>query len=118
MKQPNPKSINVNQSKMSLDQNEYSIGPDGQPSSSNYNKYTISNFFKQIYSLKSINVSMPPVQSSSNLSQSSANSTNSDNLLNTNASKQFWMPDEQVKECFQCTQKFTTIRRRHVIFKI
>lgn len=28
--------------------------------------------------------------------------------------KQFWMPDDQVKECYECNEKFTTFRRRHV----
>ena len=30
------------------------------------------------------------------------------------ASREFWMPDDQVKECFECNDKFTTFRRRHV----
>ena len=29
------------------------------------------------------------------------------------ASREFWMPDDQVKECFECNDKFTTFRRRH-----
>lgn len=118
MKQPNPKSISVNQSNMSLDHNDSSFGSDGQPCTNITNKYNISNFFKHIYSLKSINVSVQPVQSSPSLSLSSTSLTNSDNQLKTSSSKQFWMPDEQVKECFQCSQKFTTIRRRHVIFAL
>lgn len=98
---------------MSLDQNDNTICTDGQSFGINSNKYNISNFFKHIYSLKSINV---PFQSSSNYNQSSNSLKNSENNQNTNGSKQFWMPDEQVKECFQCSQKFTTIRRRHVVF--
>lgn len=115
VKQSNRKSIKADQSKMSLDQNDNTTCNDGQSLGINSNKYNISNFFKHIYSLKSINVSIQPFQSSSNLNQSNASLINAENNQNTNASKQFWMPDEQVKECFQCSQKFTTIRRRHVV---
>ena len=27
--------------------------------------------------------------------------------------KQYWMPDSQCKECYECGEKFTTFRRRH-----
>ncbi|KAG8558720.1 hypothetical protein GDO81_017123 [Engystomops pustulosus] len=27
--------------------------------------------------------------------------------------KQYWMPDNQCKECYDCNEKFTTFRRRH-----
>ncbi|XP_028446865.1 1-phosphatidylinositol 3-phosphate 5-kinase isoform X1 [Perca flavescens] len=27
--------------------------------------------------------------------------------------KQYWMPDSQCKECYDCNEKFTTFRRRH-----
>lgn len=27
--------------------------------------------------------------------------------------KQYWMPDSQCKECYDCHEKFTTFRRRH-----
>ncbi|XP_074643443.1 1-phosphatidylinositol 3-phosphate 5-kinase-like isoform X3 [Tubulanus polymorphus] len=27
--------------------------------------------------------------------------------------KQYWMPDDNCKECFECSDKFTTFRRRH-----
>ncbi|XP_045431518.1 1-phosphatidylinositol 3-phosphate 5-kinase isoform X12 [Pipistrellus kuhlii] len=27
--------------------------------------------------------------------------------------KQYWMPDSQCKECYDCSEKFTTFRRRH-----
>ncbi|XP_071791852.1 1-phosphatidylinositol 3-phosphate 5-kinase-like [Asterias amurensis] len=27
--------------------------------------------------------------------------------------KQYWMPDSQCKECYECGEKFTTLRRRH-----
>ncbi|XP_077304584.1 1-phosphatidylinositol 3-phosphate 5-kinase isoform X2 [Lithobates pipiens] len=27
--------------------------------------------------------------------------------------KQYWMPDNQCKECYDCSEKFTTFRRRH-----
>lgn len=26
---------------------------------------------------------------------------------------QFWMPDSKSKECYECTQKFSTFRRKH-----
>jgi hypothetical protein len=34
--------------------------------------------------------------------------------INSLSSREFWMPDDQVKECFECNDKFTTFRRRHV----
>jgi hypothetical protein len=52
------------------------------------NKYNISNVLKHVYT------QMQP---------------NSD----PQASREFWMPDDQVKECFECNEKFTTFRRRH-----
>ena len=27
--------------------------------------------------------------------------------------KQYWMPDENCKECYECGEKFNTFRRRH-----
>ena len=27
--------------------------------------------------------------------------------------KQYWMPDENCKECYECEEKFNTFRRRH-----
>ncbi|XP_022098381.1 1-phosphatidylinositol 3-phosphate 5-kinase-like isoform X2 [Acanthaster planci] len=27
--------------------------------------------------------------------------------------KQYWMPDSQCKECYECSERFTTLRRRH-----
>lgn len=53
------------------------------------NKYNISNVLKQVYTLMQ---------------------RNSD----PESSREFWMPDDQVKECFECNEKFTTFRRRHV----
>ena len=72
------------------------------------NKYNISNVLKHIYSMKYVQKSN---QSNNNANNAGAIST--DNNLPT--SRQFWMPDDQVKECYECNDKFTTFRRRHVI---
>lgn len=34
-------------------------------------------------------------------------------LLQDSDLKQYWMPDSQCKECYDCNEKFTTFRRRH-----
>jgi hypothetical protein len=110
------------------------------------NKYNISNIIKQIYALKYLQRSNQPSQQQqqaqqpqqqSIMSQSSLPSASSSTAMlvnsqdgsiatNTAASaatptnagntKQFWMPDDQVKECFECNEKFTTFRRRHVLY--
>ncbi|CAF0732180.1 unnamed protein product [Brachionus calyciflorus] len=116
VQQPNPKeSINAAKKMNSIeDQNNEDSGLDSLTASSNNNvqKYNITNLLKHIYSLKSINPSLQSTQSSPSLSHSSLNSIGQ-NEQQSNAAKQFWMPDEQVKECFQCNEKFTTFRRRH-----
>ncbi|KAI8925782.1 hypothetical protein BC831DRAFT_459437 [Entophlyctis helioformis] len=35
------------------------------------------------------------------------------NLRSTGITKDYWMRDEKVKECYDCKQPFTTFRRRH-----
>lgn len=92
-----------------------------QSSSSNFqsdnNRYNISNVFKQIYALKynsNKNVNNPNQSQTQNPSQNT-NPNNTQVQVST-ALKQFWMPDEQVTECFQCNEKFNTFRRRHVTF--
>jgi hypothetical protein len=80
--------------------------------------YSISNVFRYIYTLKT---NQKPSSSALNDDKKSTNSQNSSrssinlNAINENdgATKQFWMPDDQVKECYECNEKFTTFRRRH-----
>ena len=67
-------------------------------------KYNLSNVLKHIYTLKYGQKSSGSSQAPSNTHQTQSN----------DQSKQFWMPDDQVKECFECNDKFTTFRRRHV----
>jgi hypothetical protein len=75
-------------------------------------KYNVTNLLKHIYSLKTVNPApLAHVQSASSINSSNS-SLASEPQLNT--AKQFWMRDEQVKECYQCNEKFTTFRRRHV----
>jgi hypothetical protein len=90
------------------------------------NKYNISNLLKHIYTLKYSQKSSTSREASSSAAAASANAaaaataeTSSTTTLSetsgSNSSlKQFWMPDDQVKECFECNEKFTTFRRRHV----
>jgi hypothetical protein len=63
-------------------------------SSSTTDKYNNPNVLKRIYALKYLQRSTD---------------------INSLSSREFWMPDDQVKECFECNDKFTTFRRRHVI---
>ena len=76
------------------------------PISNNDNKYNISNVLKHIYQIKYFQKSNQTTTPTS-INNGSAESS-------TNSSKQFWMPDDQVKDCFECNEKFTTFRRRHV----
>jgi hypothetical protein len=76
------------------------------PISNNDNKYNISNVLKHIYQIKYFQKSNQ-ITTPTSINNGSAES-------NTNSSKQFWMPDDQVKDCFECNEKFTTFRRRHV----
>jgi hypothetical protein len=111
-----------------------------QSQSTDYNKYNISNVLKYIYTLKYVQkstqsggtVTLPPsvmaesIQTNSTFNQSVASPSNSgspvagsvsggnSSATNSPTSKQFWMPDDQVKECYECNEKFTTFRRRHV----
>ena len=98
------------------------------------NRYNISNLLKHIYSLKYSQKPATPTASASSTSVLTATSTstatlatasNSDQAVaaktqgeSTHQHKQFWMPDDQVKECYECNEKFTTFRRRHVNNKI
>jgi hypothetical protein len=117
-----------------------------QQSSTDHNKYNISNVLKYIYTLKYVQKSsqsggpltLPPsvmtesFQTPNNTSSQSMASpaspaspshavvagalvSGSPSATNSPTSKQFWMPDDQVKECYECNEKFTTFRRRHVI---
>lgn len=89
-----------------------------QSGSNESNRYNISNLLKHIYALKYNNKTVNSNNNSNAPSTSSSQaSLNNESGSNQNdSSKQFWMPDEQVKECFQCNEKFTTFRRRHVSF--
>lgn len=99
------------------------------------NRYNISNLLKHIYSLKysqkpsqaSLSASsssmsasssvLPAMATSNDQSTASLRTSNAESPSATSTSghhKQFWMPDDQVKECFECNEKFTTFRRRHV----
>lgn len=97
------------------------------------NKYTISNVLKYIYTLKYVqkstngSSSVPQQsnnttaeltssyssQSSNQVSASSSNTSVTGSTTSPPTAKQFWMPDDQVKECYECNEKFTTFRRRH-----
>jgi hypothetical protein len=79
-----------------------------QTSSTSSDKYNLSNVIKHIYALK---YGQKQNNSSSN---SSNNNVSLATAVQSDTSKQFWMPDDQVKECFECNDKFTTFRRRHV----
>ena len=63
--------------------------------STNSDKYNIPNVLKHIYSLKYLQRSGTDI---------------------SGTSKEFWMPDDQVKECFECNDTFSFVRRRHVNF--
>ncbi len=80
--------------------------PSKSQSSSTYN---LPNVIKHIYALKH---GQKPI--SSNSSNNSNSSASLATTAQSDTSKQFWMPDDQVKECFECNDKFTTFRRRHV----
>lgn len=82
-----------------------------------FNAVNISNVFKQIYNMKYLQRSSA-IQSPANAgNQSPAATLDSPTTLNTGSDlRQFWMPDDQVKECYECNEKFTTFRRRHVSF--
>lgn len=100
------------------------------------NRYNISNLLKHIYTLKYSTQKSPQqqqqqvgggqsVSASVSASTGQLNNDPSSAADNVNAGaaqsaanslKQFWMPDDQVKECFECNEKFTTFRRRHVLF--
>lgn len=91
-----------------------------QQNDNNNTKYNISNVLKHIYALKYVQKSNQNIQSNNgngetvnNSDNVSISSNNPNNTANT-GDKQFWMPDDQVKECFECNDKFTTFRRRHV----
>jgi hypothetical protein len=80
--------------------------------------YNISNVLKHMYTLKQRQTANP-----NNSQQSSKNNPSSDPTTSQSnqpssfhivTSKQFWMPDDQVKECFECNEKFTMFNRRHV----
>ena len=82
-----------------------------------FNAVNISNVFKQIYNMKYLQRSSA-IQSPANAgNQSPAATLDSPTTLNTGSDlRQFWLPDDQVKECYECNEKFTTFRRRHVSF--
>lgn len=84
------------------------------------NKYNISNVLKHIYQIKYNKTNQ--IQTPSSAASLPANVPNQSlaEVINSNASahgsKQFWMPDDQVKECYECNDKFTTFRRKHVTY--
>jgi hypothetical protein len=100
----------------------------GQRSASNFqnisntnNENSTTGGGTSMINLYSSSASSLPVQTSTASSFSSSSAAQlphlSDSLgvsSGSAKSKQFWMPDDQVKECYDCNSKFTTIRRRHV----
>lgn len=103
-------SINSNVNNNSNeDQNANSPIKSLNPSGSSSDKYNLSNVIKHIYALK---YGQKPNNNQNTNSNSSAPIPNP--AAQSDTSKQFWMPDDQVKECFECNDKFTTFRRRHV----
>lgn len=137
--QPNPnRKPNMYESssdQQQSDAEQQSKSPPGATSSTSGdgNRYNISNLLKHIYSLKYSQKPATPTASASSTSVVStatststatlaATASNSDQAVatktqgeSTHQHKQFWMPDDQVKECYECNEKFTTFRRRHVI---
>lgn len=87
-------------------------------------RYTISNVLKQMYTLKymqrqtvsSLNqqASLQQQQQQPVAPNTGANEPSNSSTFQIPTSKQFWMPDDQVKECFECNDKFTMFNRRHV----
>ena len=87
--------------------------------------YNISNVLKHMYTLKQRQTSNSnnSQQASSSINNPSTNNpstsqSNQPSSFQIVTSKQFWMPDDQVKECFECNDKFTMFNRRHVRPKI
>ncbi len=83
--------------------------------------YNISNVLKHMYTLKqrqtsntnnNHNASSNPKNTNNNQATPQPNQSSSFQIV---TSKQFWMPDDQVKECFECNDKFTMFNRRHVM---
>ena len=114
---------------------------DSSIEANNSHRFNMSNVLKYIYTLK---YGQKPTDNSTELTSASSGSLNTNssslnsstayltslpinnnNIINTSnagnlalassqSSKQFWMPDDQVKECYECNEKFTTFRRKHV----
>lgn len=80
--------------------------------SSGSDKYNISNVLKHMYTLKY--VQRQSVSPDKALEAVTAAAAPPSPFKATSTSKQFWMPDDQVKECFECNDKFTMFNRRHV----
>ena len=77
-------------------------------------KYNISNVLKHIYTLKYVQRTDQPVNSTAVNSNETALPAGA---IKTGTARQFWMPDDQVKECFECNDKFTMFNRRHVYYR-
>jgi 1-phosphatidylinositol-3-phosphate 5-kinase len=92
--------------------------PNQTQSKSSDNKYNISNVLKHIYQIKYNKTNQIQAPTSASNISANASSQSLIEAVNLNASahgsKQFWMPDDQVKECYECNDKFTTFRRKHV----
>ena len=78
-------------------------------------KYNISNVLKHIYTLKYVQRTDQPVNAAAVNSNETSLATGA---IKTGTARQFWMPDDQVKECFECNDKFTMFNRRHVYTNI
>ena len=78
------------------------------------NKYNISNVLKHIYQIKYFQKSNQIPAAVTNTPNTANSGASGETNSTGGTSKQFWMPDDQVKECFECNDKFTTFRRRHV----
>ena len=88
------------------------------PNSSGSDKYNISNVLKHMYTLKYVQRQSVNQDKPSTAAEAVATAAASPSPFKANSSsKQFWMPDDQVKECFECNDKFTMFNRRHVIHK-
>jgi hypothetical protein len=77
----------------------------------------VSNVLKQMYTLKYMQRQTVSNCNPTSVQQSVSNPSTdspSSNAFQYPTSKQFWMPDDQVKECFECNDKFTMFNRRHV----
>ena len=108
---------NINSSSISGN----SIGKSGylQSSSPHYTNLTVgqkqlyANAENDAYSIRSRSSSVATSISRSFLFGFYNNQKNSKKMNNNIISKEYWMKDESVKDCFSCGKTFNTFRRRH-----